>query len=75
MERIMQTTTITNLISEYETLSYEDKEYVLELFKKQLIDVKRKLLENRVKEAEENYSEGSVSKGSIKELYSDLEND
>ena len=71
----MQTSTLTNIISEYESLSYEDKEYVLELFNKQLIEIKRQLLVNRVNEAETNYLEGKTSKGSLKDLHSDLEND
>ena len=71
----MRTTTLNKIIKEFEELSSEDKEYVADLFKKQLIELKREEISERAKMALRNLEKGKVKKGTVKDLYKDLEND
>jgi len=71
----MRTTTLNKIIKEFEELSSEDKEYVAELFKKQLIELKREEIAERAKTALRNLEKGKAKKGTVKDLYKDLEND
>jgi hypothetical protein len=71
----METSVITNIVNEYESLSFEDKQYVVEIFQKQLIETKRDEIKKRAEEANKNLQINNVKKGTGKDLYSDLEND
>ena len=64
---------IMEVIENWEELELEDKEFSFEIMKKGLIEIKRSSLEQRIKEAKKNYSEGNVKIGSSKELFKDLE--
>ena len=66
---------ISNLLSEFESLNLNDKEYVAEMIKKQLVECRREYLAARVSEARGNYKTGQVKKGSFNDLMQDLEND
>lgn len=71
----MKTTTLNKIIKEFEELSSEDKEYVADLFKKQLVESRREEIAERAKTALRNLEKGKVKKGTVKDLYKDLEND
>jgi hypothetical protein len=49
------------------------KEYVADIIKKQIIEMKREGLANRVQEAKVNFEKGDVKTGSIKDLTEDLD--
>ena len=53
----------------------EDKEYAIDVIKKQLIEAKRDAIAKRAKEAMANLKKGLVKKGTVKDLYKDLEGD
>ena len=71
----MQTATINDAYSIYNDLPLEDKEYLLDLMEKQIIEARRDALLIRAKEAEENYIKGNTFHGSVDELMEYLEND
>ena len=50
----------------------DDKEYVLSIFFKRLVESRRAKLSNRVKDAELNYKTGNVNSGDLKDLWEDL---
>lgn len=53
----------------------DDKGYAIEIIKKQLIEAKREAITKRAKEAITNLKKGMIKKGTVKELYKDLESD
>ncbi len=67
--------TINKLIEDFSHLPLDDKEYVVEIIKKQLIDAKREAIAKRTKKAMTNLKKGMVKRGTVKELYKDLESD
>ena len=69
----MSSTTLNKLIEEFSTLTVEDKEYAIEVIKKQLIEAKREAISKRVNEAMANRRKGKTKTGTVKELYKDLE--
>lgn len=71
----MNSTTIDRLIDDFEGLPLDDKEYAIEIIKKQLIEAKRESIAKRAKEAMTNLKKGIIKKGTVKELYKDLESD
>ena len=71
----MGNTDINRVIEEFGHLPLEDMEYVVEIIRKQLIDLKREALVARVKEAKNNYIKGQIRMGGIKDLMEDLEGD
>jgi hypothetical protein len=66
---------INKVIEEFSHLPPEDKEYVAEIIRKQLIEVKRARLAERVSEAKRNLEKGAVKSGGISDLLEDLEGD
>jgi len=71
----MSTATINNLIDEFIHLPLDDKEYAAELIKKQLIEAKREAIAKRAKTAVAGFKKKITKRGTVKELYGDLEND
>lgn len=71
----MNNTNINKVIEEFSCLPLEDKEYVAEIIKKQLIDLKRESIAERVSEAKINFEKGLVKSGTIKDLHEDIESD
>jgi hypothetical protein len=67
--------TVNDALNDFEKLSDGDKEYFLEIANKQLIELRRKHLADRVAEAEQNYSSGKTKSGGTKDLLKDLAND
>ena len=71
----MKGVTLNRIIDDFNDLPLEDREYAIELIQKQLIEAKRERIVRRVKEAETNLRKGKVKKGTIEDLFKDLEND
>lgn len=71
----MEALKINNFLESFGKLAIEEKEYALEIIYKQMSDENRKNIIKRVKESKSNLSKGSFKKGSVKDLFNDLEND
>jgi len=71
----MNNSNINKVIEEFSHLPPEDKEYVAEIIRKQLIEAKRDRLAQRAQEARLNFERGSVKAGSLKDLMEDLDSD
>ena len=70
---MMGNTALNKLIEDFEGLSVDEKEYALDLVKKQLIEAKRNALAKRAREAVANLRKGRVKRGTVKDLYGDIE--
>ena len=71
----MSNTGVNEVIKEFSELPPEDKEYVAEIIKKQVLELKREMLVQRAEEAKMNFEKGLIKSGGIKELLEDLESD
>jgi len=71
----MRNSSLNKLIEDFNHLSLEEREYLIELAKKQLIEAKRERIAKRARNAEKNYKKGKVKSGTVKELFKDLECD
>ena len=63
------------VIDYFGQLPLDDKEDVVDIVKKQLVEAKRDAIAKRDKEAMDNLKKGLVKKGTVKDLYKDLEGD
>lgn len=63
------------VIEDFNHLPIEEKEYALEVIKKQLIELKKEAIAKRAREASDNYKTGNINVGDIESLYKDLESD
>lgn len=72
---IMVNMTLNKFIEDFITLPLEEKEYLLDIMKKQLIEAKRENIAQRTVECMDNLATGEVKRGTVKDLYEDLEND
>jgi hypothetical protein len=73
--RTMKVATLNKIIEDFSHLPLDDKEYAVEVIKKQLTEAKRVTIAKRAKEAMANLRKGNSKIGDIKELYKDLESD
>jgi hypothetical protein len=64
---------IHTIIEEFRDLPLDDKEYVMDLIHKQLIEAKRDSIARRAKTAMANLKKGKIKRRTIKDLYKDLE--
>ncbi len=71
----MNAKTLNKVIEDFSHLPLDDKEYAVEIIRKQLIEAKRVAISKRAKEAMVNFRKGNSKIGDIKELYRDLESD
>jgi len=71
----MNGATLNKIIDDFGHLPLDDKEYAVEVIRKQLIEAKRAAIAKRAKEAMVNFRKGNSKIGDIKELYKDLESD
>ncbi len=71
----MNTSVLNRLIDDFKTLPLDDKEYAVELIKKQLMEVKRDSIYKRSQEAAANIKKGIIKTGTVKELHKDLDSD
>jgi hypothetical protein len=66
---------INKVIEDFCQLQIDDKEYAVEVIKKQLIEAKRDRIARRAKDAIANLKKGEVKRGTVSELFKDLESD
>lgn len=71
----MSNITLDKVIKDFSSLPLDDKEYAIDIIEKQLVEAKRDVLAKRAKRAMVNLRKGAVKKGTVKELYKDLEID
>jgi len=71
----MSNITLRKVIEDFKHLPIEEKEYALEILKKQIIETKREIIAIKAKEASSNYKKGDFKAGNVKEFYKDLESD
>ena len=71
----MGATGINKIIDDFSHLPLADKEYAVDVIKKQLIDAQRDAISRRAKQADAHLKKGNVKKGTLKDLYGDLESD
>jgi hypothetical protein len=71
----MGNATLNEVLNEFNRLPLGEKEYVVEVMERQLIEAKREAIAKRAKKAMTNLRKGTVRKGTIRELYKDLESD
>ena len=69
----MSSTTLDRLIDDFKQLPLDDKEYAVDIIRKQLIEAKREAIAERAKKVVSNLKKGKVKCGTVKELYKDLE--
>jgi hypothetical protein len=65
---------VQHIIEDFSHLPLDDREYVVDVVKKQLIDSRRDAIAKRAGIASSNLKKGAIKKGSVKDLYKDLEN-
>ncbi len=71
----MSTTALNKLIEDFSQLPMDDKEYAVDVIKKQLTEAKRDAIAKRAKEAMANLKKGAIRKRTVQDLYKDLEID
>jgi ribosomal protein S1 len=71
----MSTTALNKLIEEFSQLPMDDKEYAVDVIRKQLTEARRGAIAKRAKEAMANFKKGAARKGTVQDLYKDLEID
>jgi len=71
----MSTTVLNKLIEDFSQLPMDDKEYAVDVIKKQLAEAKRGAIAKRAKEAMANLKKGAIRKGTVQDLHKDLEID
>jgi len=62
----MRNSTLNKLIEDFNHLPLEEREYLIEIAKKQLIEAKREKIAKRAKEAEKNYKELQKGEGKVR---------
>jgi hypothetical protein len=71
----MANVSLSKVIGDFGKLPLDEREYVAGIIEKQLIEAKREVISRRAKRAILNLKRGAVRKGTVKELYKDLELD
>jgi ribosomal protein S1 len=71
----MNKVTLNRVIKDFGSLPLDDKEYAVDIIERQLIEAKREAIAKRAKRAMVNLRKGAVRRGTVKELYKDLELD
>ena len=71
----MSQTILHKVIEDFNHLSLDEREYVIDVVKKQVIEAKRDAIARRSKEAMANLKKGKIKTGTVKQLYEDLESD
>jgi hypothetical protein len=65
---------LNEVLEETEHLDLDDREYLLDILSKRLVELKRQMLSHRIKEAEKAYKAGKVKTGKLDDLWKDLNN-
>ena len=63
---------VNEVLGKIENLNLREQEYLSEILSKRLIELKRKAIARRVKEAEVAYRKGKVKSGNFDDLWNDL---
>ena len=71
----MSNATINKLIEDFSELPLDDKEYAIEVMNKQITEAKREAILHRAKEAALDVKKGLVKKGTVRDLFRDLDSD
>jgi hypothetical protein len=71
----MSPTALSKVIEEFSQLPIDDKEYAVDVIKRQLTEAKRNAIAKRAKEAMAHFKKRAVRKGTVQDLYKDLEID
>lgn len=71
----MRGSSVNKVIEEFLHLPMEEKEYVAEIIRKQVVEEKRSRLAKRVREAKTKLQKGMVKIGTIADLKEDLDRD
>jgi hypothetical protein len=66
------TVTVNKVLEEIDQLDIDDRNYIHQILSCRLIDAERSRIAKRAREAEENYSQGHVRSGSVRDLLSEL---
>jgi hypothetical protein len=69
------TSALSNVVSGFNSLVPEEKEFAYKVFRKQIIESRRKLLVKEVQEAEFEYKNKKIKSGSVYDFLKDLDND
>ncbi len=64
--------TLNEVLEETEHLDIDDREYLLDILSKRLVELRRAEISKRVKEAVKSYKEGKVKSGKLDALWKDL---
>ncbi|MCZ7392611.1 MAG: hypothetical protein ABOK23_13645 [Candidatus Methanoperedens sp.] len=64
--------TINEVLEETEHLDVDDREYLLNILSKRLVEFKRAKISKRAKEAVRAYKKGTVKSGKFNDLWKDL---
>lgn len=64
--------TFDKVLDETEHLDIDDREYLLDILSKRLVEDKRKEISIRIKESEKAYKDGNVKRGNFKDIWKDL---
>ena len=71
----MKPTSINTVIEKFNSLLFEEKEFAVDIIKKVYAEEARKTIAAMARKATENLKKGKVKKGTVSDLYKDLEND
>ncbi len=69
----MPTMEINRVLENFNDLPLDEKEYVADLIKKQITEFRRERILQRAKEAGKDFKAGKVNRGTVHDLYRDLE--
>lgn len=70
----MQNLTIDSVLDQAEKLSFSDQVLLTEILRKRLIEEKRRRLVQTVQEGQEEYKSSKSGKGSVDDLFNEIEN-
>ena len=71
----MPNASVSKVIADFCAFPVDEKECALDIIKKQLIEAKMESIAQRAKKVMANVRKGRVIKGTLKDLYKDLESD
>ena len=71
----MPTTEINRVIDGFNLLTLDEKEYVSGMIYKQFLEYRREQILQQANDARNDLKHGNVKRGSLQELYKDLEDD
>jgi hypothetical protein len=71
----IMSTVIDELLDKYDELSFEEKEYLLDVLQHRIVEYRRMEMAEKLEQAEKDYLDGKSKSGSVDDLFEDLEND